>query len=137
MRILITGSRHYNNFTEMYWILSTIINKLEINPNQTTIIHGNSRGADKIAGYASNALGFKLEVYPANWNKYGKAAGPIRNKEMVNSNVDLVLAFPIGTSNGTRNTMKQANNKNIPIINITENTRIDILKQIDNYKINI
>ena len=105
MRLMVTDSRNYDNFDEMYWILKIIINELDIRPIQSTIIHGNSRGADKIAGYVGRNLEFNIEVYHANWDKYGKAAGSIRNREMVNSGVDLVLAFPIGSSYGTRNAM--------------------------------
>lgn len=133
MQIMITGFRNYDNFNEMYWVLETIVDKLKIKPNQSTIIHGNSRGADKIAGYVGKDLGFKIEVHPANWDKYGKAAGPIRNREMVNSDIDLVLAFPIGKSYGTRNAMKEAREKQIPIINITENSRSEIINEIENY----
>ena len=134
MRILITGSRNYNNFNEIYWILETIINKFNINPNQSTIIHGGCRGTDITTGHASVALGFKLELYPANWDKYGKATGPIRNREMVNANIDLVLAFPIGKSYGTRNTINKAEKKQIPIINVTESSRNKIINQIEIYK---
>lgn len=131
---MVTGSRNYDDFNEMYWILKTIVSELKIEPSQSAIIHGNSRGADKIAGYVGRNLGFNIEVYPANWDKYGKVAGPIRNREMVNSGVDLVLAFPIGNSYGTRNAIKEAKKKQIPIINVTKNSQNEIIEKIKKYK---
>jgi hypothetical protein len=48
------------------------------------------------------------QVFPAKWDEYGKAAGPIRNQEMVDSKPDLVLAFWDGRSPGTLDAIKRA-----------------------------
>lgn len=110
MRILITGSRDFLDYELMKNTLKKYKGK------NATIIHGACRGADLTADFVAKKFGFNVEKYPANWQKYGKSAGPIRNKEMLESDIDLVLAFPIGESKGTRNCISQAKAKNIPVI---------------------
>ena len=51
--------------------------------------------------------GFEVEIFLPEWKKYGRAAGPVRNKEMVNS-ADLVIAFWDGKSKGTKSLIKYA-----------------------------
>lgn len=112
MRVLVTGSRTFTNTKLMYNALSSIQN------SDVTLVHGGCRGADKIAENIGKELGFKIEEHLANWDKHGKSAGPIRNIEMLNSGIDLVLAFPIGESRGTRDCIKKAVNKSIPVIKV-------------------
>lgn len=123
MRILITGSRDFDNFELMRYILIFFKEK------DITLIHGDCRGADKIAGYIGKSLGFNIEAHPADWNRYGKKAGPIRNTEMVDSGADLVLAFPIGNSYGTKDCIRKAEQRGIPIVEVT-NTNIEDLYEI-------
>lgn len=52
-------------------------------PAGTIVVHGAAPGADNIAGYVAAALGFQVRPYPAQWQLHGKAAGPIRNQEML------------------------------------------------------
>jgi hypothetical protein len=53
-------------------------------------------------------LGFTAEPHPADWAQHGKAAGMIRNREMVALGADVVLAFPLGRSPGTRGCIRTA-----------------------------
>ena len=89
MKVLVCGGRDYGDFH----YLASILNEYEID----TIIHGNARGADSLAERYGQIHGIPIERYPANWKKHGKAAGPIRNKEMLlDSEPDLVIACPGG-----------------------------------------
>lgn len=66
------------------------------------IVHGGARGADRLAGAWAHDRGVTEEIHPADWAAHGRAAGPIRNAEMLASGVDLVLAFRSpGESRGT------------------------------------
>lgn len=112
MRVLITGSRNFTNTKLMYNALSSIQN------NGITLVHGGCRGADKIAEKIGKELGFQIEEHLANWDKHGKSAGMIRNVEMLNSGIDLVLAFPTKESRGTIHCIKEAVGKNIPVIKV-------------------
>jgi hypothetical protein len=98
IRVLVTGGRDYENREAVFKALQAIHEKVRID----TIIHGKARGADALADEWASSAGVTVEAYPAEWNKYGKAAGPIRNREMLlESTPDLVVAFPGGK--GTKN----------------------------------
>jgi hypothetical protein len=61
------------------------------------IVHGGAPGADSLAGDISGrVLGHDVEVHPAQWSKYGKAAGPIRNQEMLDSGIQFAIGFAGG-----------------------------------------
>ena len=106
-RVLITGSRNWGNRETIY---SALENELRAR-GAITVVHGGARGADSIAGEwakAKRAAGFNVseEVHPAQWNTHGRAAGPIRNQKMIDLGAEIVLAFPLGESRGTRHAMK-------------------------------
>lgn len=79
----------------------------------STIVHGDATGADRIAGRIALELGFSVDPHPvtqADWNRLGNAAGPIRNREMLQTGVSIVFAFhyDIQNSRGTKNMIIQA-----------------------------
>lgn len=81
------------------------------------IITGEARGADQCGVDYAVVNWCDYKGYPADWEKYGKAAGHIRNKQMLDEeNVDLVIAFPGGR--GTANMIKQAEERNIKVVRI-------------------
>lgn len=110
IKTLICGDRNWNNYWPIYYVLS----KLD---KDTIIIHGAARGADSIAGAIATSLGFEVVSVPADWKKYGKAAGPIRNRVMLDMNPDLVIAFhnDIENSKGTKDCVKEAEKRGIEV----------------------
>ena len=102
LKILITGDRNYTDLECIKSTFAKITPNLEI--SESTAIHGDCKGADKLAGYQAEILGFKIQKYPANW-KLGKGAGPIRNAEMLKLDPDIVLIFHqnLKESKGTKN----------------------------------
>ena len=114
MKILITGSR---TWTDKKIILKALSKQLDI----LYIIHGGARGADSLAGEAARELKLDVKVYPAEWNKYGKRAGYLRNKQMLDTEKpDLVLAFHKDSSRGTQHTINLARERGIPVEIFTE-----------------
>lgn len=108
MRILVCGSRHFNDC----FILKEVLEKLEIK----TIIHGDARGADRLAGGYARTWGIEEVKFPADWEKYGKAAGPIRNQQMLEEGKpDMVIAFLAPNSRGTKDMISRAEKANIPV----------------------
>ena len=107
MLILICGDRNWTDRTAIARELR------RFNPMADTIIHGAARGADSLVGYLAKTMGFAVRSYPAQWDTYGRAAGPIRNKLMLDQDPDLVLAFhpDITQSKGTGNMVKIAQAK--------------------------
>ncbi len=94
MRVIVCGSRGWEDADMIDAVLSQMKDE---NPDvEITIIQGASKGADKIAATIARELGMKVESFPADWNANGKAAGPIRNQQMLDSGCDKVLAFKDG-----------------------------------------
>ena len=125
-RLLITGSRNFGSQGNSDIALMRTALKdarrrlLDAGFDRITLVHGAARGTDQLAASVGKSMGFVLEAHPAQWNVHGKAAGPIRNKEMVDLGADLMLAFPRGSSRGTRGCMKLAAEAGIKVINVTE-----------------
>lgn len=77
-RILICGDRNWNDFLLIRKTLERIgPKKIKL------VISGGATGADYIAETVARILGIKVLIFPANWNKFGRAAGPIRNRQML------------------------------------------------------
>lgn len=118
MRILVTGSR---DWADRALIRSALLGHVWItralNP---VLVHGGARGADTLAAQEfAELFGHRgtVEVHEADWDQYGRLAGPFRNRDMVALGADLCLAFPLGESRGTRNCMRLAEEAGIPVLN--------------------
>jgi hypothetical protein len=106
-RILITGSRDWFDQEKMWGALDKYL--LTFLPEDDMIIvHGDARGADRMAKKWAIDRGVEYEDHPADWDKHPKAAGPIRNREMLKLGADVVLAFPLPASIGTYDMIKIA-----------------------------
>ena len=75
-RVMITGSRTWTDEDKIRTALSEL-------PEGSTVVHGNARGADKIADRVAKELGLEVEVSPANWREEGRSAGVRRNARMI------------------------------------------------------
>lgn len=106
MRLLVCGDRNYTNRAFVY---ATLDMWLDAEPIEV-IIEGEAPGADCMARDWATMYGVPVEKFPANWRLYGKAAGPIRNAEMLTRKPDCVLAFhdDIEHSKGTRDMVIRA-----------------------------
>lgn len=110
-RVMVTGSRHWTDEGAVIRALRAAQDQL----GAFVLVHGACpTGADEIAADFWGRRG-PVEAHPADWAQHGKAAGPIRNKEMVESGIDLVIAFPLPDSKGTRNAMALAHAAGIQI----------------------
>ncbi len=76
MVVLVCGSREWKDLESILLTLLTL-------PEDTTVVHGGARGADRLAGEAADILGFQVVVFPAAWEAHGKAAGIFRNQQML------------------------------------------------------
>ena len=73
-----------------------------------------AKGADTIGEQYAHERGYTVERFPADWQQYGKAAGPIRNRQMVD-NADALIVFWDGQSAGTRNMIMMAKKKGLAV----------------------
>jgi hypothetical protein len=121
MNILVCGSRDWNDFTT----IKKYLEELKTTDNNTqqpiTIIHGGCKGADSIAGYLAGQLGFQVRVFKADWSKYGKAAGPIRNQQMLDEGHPNLDALE--NSKGTLDMVSRARKAEINVIVIKSKNR--------------
>ena len=83
--------------------------------------HGPYLGGDWHAHHFALSRGWTIEEYPADWDRYGKAAGGIRNQTRVNLQplADVLVAAPLGPSPGTRDCIRRAKAAGIPVVDIT------------------
>lgn len=79
------------------------------------LIHGNARGADKMAAEVAKELGWDVLAVPAEWDRYGRGAGHKRNQEMVKMKPDLCVAFWDGESRGTLDCISRAKSAGIKV----------------------
>jgi uncharacterized phage-like protein YoqJ len=109
MRVAIVGSRNWSsNDTgvirqRVLDLVADHINK----ENDLTIISGGAQGVDTIAVNAADSMGAFTKVYKADWKKYGKSAGFVRNRQIVEQ-AQKVIAFWDGQSKGTKHTIELA-----------------------------
>ena len=111
-KVIIAGGRDFNNYellkNKCDYYLSNLDN------TEIVIISGVARGADSLGEKYAKERGYKIDSYPANWNKYGKSAGYRRNKEMVDI-ASAAICFWDGKSKGTKHTIDLCKEKGIPI----------------------
>jgi hypothetical protein len=123
MRILVTGSRGWKDAIKILATLTEFDKMLNHGPGcdcpTPELIHGGARGADEIAGRAASRLKWKVRVVRADWDKHGKAAGAIRNNEMLDMKPDAVIAFWDGKSSGTKQCFEEAQKRGIPVTLVT------------------
>jgi hypothetical protein len=113
MRILITGSRTWTDKVTVNQALRDAWLTFG-RPYGTIVVHGGARGADYIADVYAKRLGFQTEKHDANWEQFGKAAGYLRNREMVDAGADICLAFIKNESKGATMCAALAQEAGIP-----------------------
>ena len=109
-RVIIAGSR---SFADEDFVHNTISDLTWWIPDtEMEIVSGGCRGVDQFAENYAEQWDILSKVFPAEWDKYGLSAGPIRNEQMAKyaSEADngMLIAFPVGESRGTRNMIKLA-----------------------------
>ena len=115
MKVLVCGGRDFTS----YGTLCKKLDELDAIHGFEKVIHGGARGADRLSGDWAFARGIYCNVYEANWEKHGPAAGPIRNQRMLDEGKpDLVVAFPGGK--GTADMVRRARSRGIEVMEIAE-----------------
>lgn len=141
MRVIISGGRNYSDWetfkAKVYYFLAnssniTIISGHCMKPKGSkgkyfvvTFINDEGEevcGADGMAERYAKEYNYKLEIYPANWDKHGKSAGPIRNSEMIYGKYpDGLISFWDGKSKGTKDVIQKAKDNNIQVRTVKYN----------------
>lgn len=113
MKILVCGGRDYEDYDR----LEDELNLMWRAYGNFTIISGMARGADSLAVKYAEKYDCPVEKYPADWVKYGSAAGPIRNQQMLDEGKpDIVVSCPGGK--GTDHMKRISRKAGIEVIEI-------------------
>lgn len=112
-KIIIAGGRDYDNLQQLTEECNKVVNTL-IKEKAITIISGHAPGADRTGEKYAQIKGLKIKRMPAEWKKHGKAAGPIRNREMAEI-ADALIAFWDGNSRGTANMISLARSRGLNV----------------------
>lgn len=115
-RIIIAGSRGFTNYKLLTQVLSQYINGMET--SEIEIISGTARGTDQLGEQFAKENNLKLTRFPADWSKYGKSAGYIRNSKMAEyaaQEYGVLFAFWDGESRGTQH-----------MINLAKKAKLDV-----------
>lgn len=108
MKVIIAGGRDFSDFPLLYSKCEEIL----ANSTNVEIVSGTARGADKLGEHYAKTRGFEIKQFPAEWDKYGKSAGYIRNKDMAEY-ADVLISFWNGESKGTKHMIDLASERNI------------------------
>jgi hypothetical protein len=113
MKVLVCGDRNWKNKK----VLDYFLGRLPI----TELIHGGCKGADMLAAAWAAEHEIPCREFEADWDKHGKAAGPIRNRQMLDERPKIVVAFHdfLPNSKGTRDCVTEAKKRGIVTVLIS------------------
>lgn len=111
IRVIVAGGRKFDDRDYLFETLSGLARGVW-KGRPICVVSGGARGADSLGeAWVSKAAGYgftaSTKVYPADWEAHGRAAGPIRNKEMA-ANADACVCFWDGKSPGTKSMISEA-----------------------------
>ena len=110
VKVLVCGSRDWADKDHIADVLADLACERNVE-----VIHGGARGADRMAGEVAALYGYRVRVFPADWDSHGRRAGIIRNLQMLDENPDRVIAFQRNGSRGTQHTVDEARRRAIPV----------------------
>jgi hypothetical protein len=111
VRVLVTGSRTWTDTDVIERALRNSTSRAR--PDEVTVVHGGADGADMLAHWCAQMLGMNTEVHPADWSRYVRRAGMVRNEAMVATGADLCLAFILDHSRGASHCARAARSAGI------------------------
>lgn len=112
-RVIVAGSRDFRDYSLLMEKLDGLLSRKE-GVYDIVIVSGTARGADQFGERYAKSRGYKVERFPADWDRHGKAAGYIRNEAMA-MHSDALVAFWNGKSAGTGHMIDLAKKHNLQI----------------------
>lgn len=124
--LAIVGSRNFNDYDAFCDKLNMFVASIGGIQKINKIVSGGAGGADKMAERFARENKIELQVFAADWNRYGRAAGPMRNSQIVEAATHMV-AFPSKDGRGTQDSLRKARKK-MPTANIVEHVVEEIVQ---------
>jgi hypothetical protein len=112
-RVIIAGCRDFDNY-ELLKERCELFLRDKTETHNVIIVSGHAPGADAMGERFAKEHGLPCEIHPADWAKYGRSAGPIRNAEMASCS-DALIAFWDGQNPGTRSMIELARKKGLQV----------------------
>ena len=119
-RIIVAGGRDFTDYALLSETLDVILKRYTL--REVQIVSGCCRGADALGERYAREHGIPVVRFPADWQAYGKAAGPIRNRKMAeyaSEGEGILVAFWDGKSRGTASMIRLAEKYELQIKTIT------------------
>lgn len=113
IRIVIAGCRDYFNYREAEEFIDMCLPRI-CEQRTPVILSGGCRGADMLGERYAHEHGYRVERYEADWDRYGKSAGPRRNRQMAEA-ADAAICFWDGVSRGTESLINSAMERGIRV----------------------
>ena len=110
-KVIIAGGRDFSDYDLLKVKMNRILSNIT---DEIVVVSGNARGADSLGEKYATEMGYKLEKYPANWDKYGKRAGYLRNEQMADV-AHACVCFWDSKSKGTKHMIDLANEKKLKL----------------------
>ena len=115
IKVIIAGTRDFNDYAFLKKNVDYFLQGINPNNEEIEIVSGNARGADKLGERYAKEYNLPVKLFPANWDKYGKRAGYLRNQEMANY-ADVLIAFWDEKSKGTKHMIDIAKKQDLTVI---------------------
>ena len=112
-RVIIAGCRDFDDYALLKQRCNYYLQEKMVTHN-VIIVSGHASGADALGERFAEEHGLQCEIHPADWGKYGRSAGPIRNAEMAEVS-DALIAFWDGQNPGTRSMIELARKKGLQV----------------------
>lgn len=121
-RVIICGSREFDDYEFLRDKCDKILSRKAADPTEEiVIVSGCAKGADALGERYASERGYQVLRYPAQWDKYGKSAGPRRNREMAEvSNACIAFLSSTSENRGTKNMISTALKMNLLVREVKE-----------------
>lgn len=112
-KVIIAGGRDFSDYELLKGRCNFFLSE-KMKSHQIVIVSGHAKGADALGERYATERGLRCDAHPADWEKYGRSAGYIRNREMADA-ADALIAFWDGSSRGTAHMISYAKAKGLKV----------------------
>lgn len=113
-KVIIAGTRFFNDYSLLKETADRLLADKITAGYGIVIVSGGCAGADVLGERYAKENGYSIDRYPAEWQKYGRKAGIMRNAVMAD-NADALIAYWDGISRGTKNMIDEARKKGLAV----------------------